>query len=262
MKIGIFGAGHMGSAMIRGWLNHPNVHPNDILVKGGSGPTANQLQHELGFQLATTFSEFTTCDIIFLAVKTPVIVPLLESILPVVFSKKIPIVSVSAGVPLVDLKRITGSNYPICQAIPNTPVQINAGLTGVVLSDDMTNKQKDIILTTLQMLGTVTVINDSLIDIFGTLAGCGPAFANIFIEALGDGAVLHGMSRDMAYETAATMLKGTAELLLATGKHPGELKDQVTSPGGTTIKGVAALEKNGFRYATISALDTIMTTNN
>ncbi|MGX4686027.1 pyrroline-5-carboxylate reductase [Vagococcus sp. JNUCC 83] len=257
MKIGIFGAGHMGGAMIKGWVHSQKIQPTDLLVKGGRGNTATDLQKDIPFHLTTELSDFNQVDIIFLAVKTPIILPVIND-LKSVLTSGIPIISVSAGVPVKEMQKALGENYPVAQAIPNTPVQINQGITGIVYADSITEKQKELVHDTLNILGSVEEITADKIDIFGTLAGCGPAFVDVFMEALGDSAVMYGMDRELAYNVAAKMVSGSANLLLESQKHPGELKDQVTSPGGTTIKGVVALEKNGFRYATISGIDTIM----
>lgn len=258
MNIGIFGAGHMGSAMITGWIRSEKVLATDLLVRGGSRGTAQALQKELGFELTTDINAFLSQDIIFLAVNTPLIKPILNDLKKILGATTIPIVSVSAGVSVSEMQEIMGANYPLAQAIPNTPVQINQGMTGIVYAKNMTNEHKLLIETSFSYLGDLVEISEDKIGIFGTLAGCGPAFVDVFMEALSDGAVLNGMDREMAYHVAAKMVASSANLLLETGKHPGELKDGVTSPGGTTIKGITALEKEGFRYATINAIDTIM----
>lgn len=258
MKIGIFGAGHMGGAMIKGWINSKEVSPEELLVRGGRRGTAKVLQQELGFKLTNDAKDFSECDIIFLAVNTPLILPILADLKELIKSTNIPIVSVSAGVSVSKMTEIMGENYPLAQAIPNTPVQINEGMTGIVYAENISLDAKNIINRCFHSLGDLVEITEDKIGIFGTLAGCGPAFVDVFMEALSDGAVLNGMDRDMAYHVAAKMVSSSANLLLKSGKHPGELKDGVTSPGGTTIKGITALEKEGFRYATINAIDTIM----
>lgn len=257
MKIGIFGAGHMGGAMIKGWVRSSNISPEDILVKGGKGKTAKLLQQDIPFLMTDDLNKFNEVEMIFLAVKTPLILPVIND-LKKYLTQNIPIISVSAGVPISNMQEVLGNTYPIAQAIPNTPVQINQGITGIVYSKAMNDLDKNTINHCLNLLGIVEEISEDKIDIFGTLAGCGPAFVDVFMEALGDAAVLHGMDRELAYTVAAKMVSGSANLMLETKKHPGELKDGVTSPGGTTIKGITALEKEGFRYATISGIDTIM----
>lgn len=260
MKISIIGAGHMGGAMIKGWVRSNAISPQDILVKGGKKGTASKLQEELMFSLIDSYEDMLESDIIYLAVNTKLILPVLTELYACLGDQDhIPIVSVSAGVSLEEMLAITGESYPLAKAIPNTPVQINQGITGVSLAPGMTDSATNVLTETLGLLGESVTIDEDQLGIFGTLAGCGPAFVDVFMEALADGAVLHGMDRDMAYHVAASMVSSAANLLLETGKHPGELKDGVTSPGGTTIKGITAMEKNGFRYATISAIDTIMT---
>lgn len=258
MNIGIFGAGHMGSAIIKGWLRSEAISPNDLLVRGGRRGTAQTLQEELKFKLTNDNQAFLEQDIIFLAVNTPLILSILKELKETLQDKVIPIVSVSAGVSVKEMQAVMGGSYPLAQAIPNTPVQINQGITGIVYAENIASESKELIQTSFNYLGELVEITEDKIGIFGTLAGCGPAFVDVFMEALSDGAVLNGMDRDMAYHVAAKMVASSANLLLETGKHPGELKDGVTSPGGTTIKGITALEKEGFRYATINAIDTIM----
>ncbi|MEG0284784.1 MAG: pyrroline-5-carboxylate reductase [Vagococcus sp.] len=258
MKIGIFGAGHMGSAMIKGWIRSGEIAPPDILVQGGRRGTAQELQQELHFTLTNNVADFKSVDIIFLAVGTPLIMPILKDLHQELGDLIIPIVSVSAGVSVKEMQTITGETYPIAQAIPNTPSQINEGITGIVYPNQLDETHRHVMVAAFEILGDLVEITEDKIAIFGTLAGCGPAFVDVFMESLADGAVLNGMDRDMAYQVAAKMVSSSANLLLQTGKHPGELKDGVTSPGGTTIKGITALEKEGFRYATINAIDTIM----
>ena len=258
MKIGIFGAGHMGGAMIKGWLRSGSIAPEDVVVQGGRGTTARLLQEELGFKLATNLTDFRSLDIIFLAVGTPLILPVLTDLHTALEGDIIPIVSVSAGVPVKEMQKIVGVDYPIAQAIPNTPVQINEGMTGIVYGEFPKVEHKERMIKSFEILGELMEITEDKIGIFGTLAGCGPAFVDVFMESLADGAVLNGMDREMAYHVAAKMVSSSANLLLQTGKHPGELKDGVTSPGGTTIKGITALEKEGFRYTVINGIDTIM----
>ncbi|MGO2082464.1 pyrroline-5-carboxylate reductase [Vagococcus sp.] len=258
MKIGIFGAGHMGGAMIKGWLRSKQINTNELFVKGGASGTAEALQKELGFELITADSQLDQMEIIFLAVNTNVVMPLLTEMKERLLLHQIPVVSVAAGVSLEEMQHLLGSSYPLAHAIPNTPAQINQGTTGISYSKALTPEVKEHIQIALDYLGTTIEVAESQLGIFGTLAGCGPAFVDVFMESLADGAVLHGLDRELAYEVTARMVASSANLLLETGKHPGQLKDEVTSPGGTTIKGITALEKEGFRYATINALDTIM----
>lgn len=258
MKIGILGAGHMGGAMIKGWLRSKQVQPENILVKGGKSGTAEALQAELGFELTQDINDFAKVDVIFLAVGTPLIMPMIEQLKEILIKTNMPLVSVSAGVSIQEMQEVLGEEYPIAHAIPNTPAQINQGITGISFAEKINSDDKKLITTAFEYLGTMMEISESKIGIFGTLAGCGPAFVDIFLDALADGAVLHGLDRETAQTVAAHMVSSAANLMLETGKHPGVLKDEVASPGGTTIKGITALEKEGFRYATINALDTIM----
>ncbi|KAF1298129.1 pyrroline-5-carboxylate reductase [Enterococcus sp. JM4C] len=254
MNIGIFGAGQMGGAMIKGWLHSGKIQPQEIFVKGGHSATAANLQKELSFHLVDSLKEFAACDVLVIAVGTTAVEPILHAIKEANFEKKLPIISIAAGVSLKEMQAIMGTDYPLAQAIPNTPVQIGKGLIAITYSEALQAKQQEVIDQCLYFLGDLLETPAEQLDIVSSVAGCGPAFVDIFMEAMADGAVLHGMSRKLAYEVIAKMMVGSASLALESGQHPGALKDGVTSPGGTTIRGVAALEKNGFRHAVISGV--------
>ncbi|MGM0215972.1 pyrroline-5-carboxylate reductase [Enterococcus sp. AZ109] len=254
MKIGFFGAGHMGSAMIQGFINSGEVKPTDILVKGGRSQTAANRQSEMGFRLIDQLEEMADADLLVVAVNPGAVLPILEALPANVTNKKIPLVSVAAGVNLPEMAEVLGEDYPLAHCIPNTPVQVNEGLLGISYSEQLRSADKDAIDQTLQLLGSLVEIDEHLLGIVGSVAGCGPAFVDLFIEALSDAGVLYGLNRELSYQIAEQMTKGAAELALQSKKHPGELKDGVATPGGTTIKGVVALEKHGFRNAVIEGI--------
>lgn len=147
--------------------------------------------------------------------------------------------------------------YSHVSSVPNTPVSIGEGIIVVEEKRSLTKKDWALLEEALNMLGLVQQVPTEQMSIAGTLAGCGPAFASMFLEALADGAVKYGLSRADAYALASQMISGTGKMYLETRDHPGVMKDKVTSPGGTTIKGVAALEEHGFRNAVIQAFDAI-----
>ena len=140
------------------------------------------------------------------------------------------------------------------KAVPNTPVQINAGITALSFTDQEPEAQRNLVINLFQKLGQVYVVPEKLLGIYGTVAGCTPAFVDIMMEALSDAAVINGIPRQQSYQIITQMLLGTAQLAQKTQQHPGQLKDEVTTPGGSTIRGVAELEATGFRNALIQAV--------
>lgn len=254
MNIGFIGAGSMGGAMIKGLLKAQAVAPEHLFVKGGTSGTAEALQKELGFNLVKDYHSLANCETIFIATGATIVLDILKELAPY-FDPKSVLISVASGHSVQEAQLALGNEQAmVVHAIPNTPVSVNQGVIGAVFSESMSTTVKDSANQLLASLGIVKEIPEHLLDTFGTVAGCSPAFVDVFLEALGDAAVMEGLPRELAYEIVAQMMKGSATLALETKKHPAALKDEVTSPGGSTIKGVAALEKNGFRYAVIDAV--------
>ncbi|MGX7148661.1 pyrroline-5-carboxylate reductase [Enterococcus ureasiticus] len=253
MNIGFIGAGHMGSAMIEGLLKAKTVVPENLFVKGGSSGTAEALQEKLGFKLIKDYAALKECQVIFIATGAKIVLEILKQAAPNITKDTI-LISVATGHTVEEAQAILGKEIHVVHAIPNTPVSVNAGMIGAVFADDMPVESKAEATRVLESLGKVEEVSENILGTFGTVAGCSPAFVDIFMEALADGAVLEGMPRALSYEIIAQMMLGSAKLAIETKKHPGELKDGVTSPGGSTIKGVTALEKNGFRFAVIDAV--------
>lgn len=253
MNIGFIGAGHMGSAMIEGLLKAEVVTPENLFVKGGSSGTAELLQEKFGFQLIKEYEALENCQVIFIATGAKIVLEILKQAAPHM-SKDTILISVATGHTVEEAQAVLGKEVHVVHAIPNTPVSVNAGMIGAVFANEMPVASKNEAVRILESLGKVEEVSENLLGTFGTVAGCSPAFVDIFMEALADGAVLEGMPRALSYEIIAQMMLGSAKLAIETKKHPGELKDGVTSPGGSTIKGVTALEKNGFRYAVIDAV--------
>lgn len=252
MNIGFIGAGHMGSAMIEGLLKAGVVLPENLYVKGGSSGTAEALQAKLGFQLIYDYNRLSECEVVFIATGAKIVIQVLQEAASFLAEGTI-LISVATGHTVKEAQAVLSSKIHVVHAIPNTPVSVNEGMIGAVFAP-MPEETKNKALNVLTSLGKVEEVNENILGTFGTVAGCSPAFVDIFMEALADGAVREGMSRALAYEVVAQMLLGTAKLAIESKKHPGELKDGVTSPGGSTIRGVEALEKNGFRYAVIDAV--------
>ena len=253
MTIGFIGAGQIGSALIEGLLKAKVLLPKDLLVKGGTSGTAEKLQKKMEFQLVDSYEPFKRCEIIFITTGTAVVSDILTSLAPFLL-KGCVVISVTGGYSIAENQLILGENVSVCHAIPNTPVRVNQGVIGISFSSNFSDSTKKKTTTFLESLGMVKEIKEELLGTFGTIAGCSPAFVAVFMEELSDAAVMEGLSRTLSVEIITQMLAGTAKLAIETKESPGKLKEGVTSPGGSTIRGITALEKNGFRYAIIDAV--------
>lgn len=189
---------------------------------------------------------------VFLGVKPNVLPLVAKQIAPALTSETI-VVSMAAGVSIAEVCRYTGTNNVI-RIMPNTPVSVGAGMTLYALASGVTGREEQEFLTLMRPAGQLDRLDEKLMDAGMALSGCGPAYVYMFCEALADGAVRCGLPRDKAMRYAVQTILGSAEMLQKSGRHPGELKDAVCSPGGTTIEGVLALEKAGFRAAAASAV--------
>jgi pyrroline-5-carboxylate reductase len=164
------------------------------------------------------------------------------------------LITMAAGLSLDAVAKMSGAQVPIIRIMPNTPVSVGEGMILYAVNEAVTEKDLEQFLAALSKAGKLDAIAEDKIDAASALSGCGPAFVYLFAEALADGAVECGLTRDKANLYAAQTLLGAATLLLESGKHPGELKDAVCSPGGTTIAGVHALEESAFRSASMNAV--------
>jgi len=247
MKIGFIGCGNMGGAFIR--AISPNSETN-VYIYDKNIEKAQLLAKEVSATVCEVGLIARTCDLIFLAVKPAIVLSVLSDISDdLAKNPRAVIVSMAAGVKTEKIESALTSPCPVIRIMPNTPVAVGCGMiawcTGAAV--DLPKDRENEFLGIMSACGRLDRLDERLIDAETAVAGCGPAYAYMFIEALADGGVLCGLPRDRAILYAAEMLKGAAEMVLATGKHPGQLKDEVCSPGGSTIEGVRALEDGGFR---------------
>ena len=211
---------------------------------------------------ATGGSSVSLCELvaesayIFLGVKPQGMEGLLATLAPVLDAKteRTVLISMAAGLPIATVERYAGRSYPVIRIMPNTPVSVGAGMVLYAVNGEVTAEEKQAFLAAMAYAGRLDEIAEEQIDAASALSGCGPAFVYLFAEGLADGAVECGLPRDKANLYAAQTLLGAARLLLESGKHSGELKDAVCSPGGTTIVGVHALEAGSFRAASMEAV--------
>jgi len=255
-NIGFIGFGNMGQAMATGWVEQGGINPKNIYATARDIKKLKQNCQKLDIQPCEKTEDLVSqADIIVLAVKPHQIASMVETLKEKLQNKII--LSVAAGYTYKKFEEILPKGTAHVSTIPNTPVSIGEGITIVEKTHALADEEFKMVSDLLNKLGLVQIVETDKLSTAGTLAGCGPAFASLFIEALADGAVKYGLSREAAYQLASQMLAGTGKMQLETQEHPGVMKDQVTSPGGTTIKGVAALEKNNFRHAVIEAFDAI-----
>lgn len=249
MKIAVVGIGHMGSAMIEGLSKNPN---NELIAENHKNPRVEKLSKELNFKLVNSIAELVNSkpDLVILTLPASVTLEVAQQMrsLNSIF------ISAAAGISYQELTQAL-PNKVIARIIPNTPVSVKEGTIGLYTPSSILDSDKNKIIAVLSELGDVIEVAEDKLSIVGTIGGCGPAFVDVFIEALNEAGVLNGLDSSTATKLAASMIKGSANLALKSKKSPSELRAQVCSPGGTTIKGVVALEKNGFRYSVIDAVN-------
>lgn len=250
-KAAFIGTGNMGSALIKAACQ--SIGGEQVVITNRTLARAEALAQEVGCQVRSGNGEAAReAEYIFLCVKPYLIKEVLQEIGPL--RKEQAVVSVAAGVLLRDLQTWAGEGIPVLRIMPNTPCAIGKGMTALCAGPTAGEEHLTAVEAILAKSGRVERIDEKLIDAFGAVAGCGPAFIYPYIEALADGGVTCGLSRAQALTCAAQMALGAAAMVLETGEHPGKLKDDVCSPGGSTIVGVAELERHGLRAAAIDAV--------
>ena len=194
------------------------------------------------------------CDMIFLGVKPHMMKDVLAPLKTVLQQRKPLLITMAAGLTMAQIEEFAGGEIPVIRIMPNTPVSIGKGVIQYCANDLVSKDVLEDFLSDMRFSGILDRLDEKLIDAGSAISGSGPAFVYLFIEALADGAVACGIPRAKALEYAAATVIGAGELVLASGQHPGQLKDAVCSPGGSTIAGIRALENQGFRAAAMEAV--------
>ena len=253
--LGFVGAGNMGEAMIRGILGAKLLPPRRVVVLEARPERAKELVRRFGVTAARGMRElFTRCETVVFAVKPQGLGDVLQQVPPGMAKGRL-VISVVAGVPARTFLSVLGEGTRVVRAMPNTPAQVGMGSTGLYFARGVPREKKEWARKIFSSFGEVAEFpREELLDVVTALSGSGPAYAFLFIEALADGAVRAGMGRGEAIRLAAATVEGAARMVRETGKHPAELKDLVTSPGGTTAAGIAALETGAFRGTVLSAV--------
>lgn len=248
ITVGFIGTGNMGSALARAAVKACGV---GVYLYDKDEAKARALAEELGCT-ASGLDGILDCEVIFLAVKPNIVKDVLTEIKPRLKATSV-LVSMAAGVSTSQISLILGK-APVIRIMPNTPAACGSGMMLYTKNDAVTDGMLKAFKTAMAHSGELDELSENLIDAASALSGCGPAFVYMFIEALADGAVACGLPRDKALAYAIETVKGSAEMVKATGEHPEALKDKVCSPGGSTIAGVHELEVGAFRAATENAV--------
>lgn len=250
MKVGFIGCGNMGGALARAISRNKEIK---VYISDNNRTKSEEFAKEIGGISVSNTECASLSDILFIGVKPAYACSVAKEILSSLREETV-IVSMAAGVSTKRLIEDLGDRR-IVRIMPNTPVKVGCGMTTYCTTKAVGKEDEENFLKVMEPTGTVDKLPESLIDAACAVAGCGPAFVYMFIEALADGAVRCGLPRDKALIYAAQTVKGAAETVIKTGEHPEALKDAVCSPGGSTIEGVHALEEGGFRAACMDAVD-------
>jgi pyrroline-5-carboxylate reductase len=254
LKIGFLGAGKMATALAKGFVCAEIVFPKEIIASARSSVTLKFFAEKIGAKTTTSNADVLKfANVIILGVKPSQAVKVLgeqrEN-----FTTEHLLISVAAGITLAKLESALPADARVVRVMPNTPALVGEGAAGFALGKSATAEDGELTKKLLSAAGVAFQVKESLLDAVTGLSGSGPAYVYQFIEALSDGGIAAGLPRDIAAQLAARTVSGAAKMVLETGQHPGALKDQVTSPGGTTIEGLHELEKGKFHDVVMNAV--------
>ncbi|MEW4353928.1 pyrroline-5-carboxylate reductase [Streptococcus pneumoniae] len=251
-RIGCIGLGNMGGLLAR---LIAKSHGENLLLANRSPEKAIAISQEIGGQIATNEEVFAQAEVIFLGVKPAQFEALLTQHRAILEKRSsVLFISMAAGLSLAQLEKMVPSQHRFIRMMPNTPVAVGAGVISYALGLGVSESDQQLFSELLTGSAEFILLDEKQLDAATALAGCGPAFVYPFIEALSDAGVEQGLLRDVALKMAAQTVLGAGKMVLETKEHPAVLKDQVCSPGGSTIAGVASLEKTGFRGSVIEAV--------
>jgi len=253
--IGFIGCGNMAQAMISGIVKSNLVSSEKVIASNPSNRSLSKVKEEHNIIVTNDNKEVARfSDIVVLAVKPYKYFEIIEEI-KTYLKEEVVIVTIAAGITIDYMSNALGSEAKVVRTMPNTPALVGEGMSALCANKNITKEELQDVVKIFESFGKIEILEEKLIDVVPSVSGSSPAYVYMFIEALGDGAVLQGMPRDKAYKMAAQAVLGAAKMVIETGEHPGKLKDDVCSPGGTTIEAVYTLEKNNFRGSVISAME-------
>lgn len=253
--VGFLGAGNMGEAIIKGLLQTGLVPASSIAATDARAERLEQMVSRYGIRgLASNRELVAGSDVVILAVKPQIMGPVLREVASAVDRRRL-LISVAAGVPVASLREALGKPARLIRVMPNTPALVLEGVTAIARAEGLEAGDLELAQELFGAVGRAVVLDEDALDAVTGLSGSGPAYVAIVIESLADGGVKMGLDRATAMILATQTVLGSARLILETGMHPGALKDMVSSPGGTTIAGIAALEEGGVRRTFIGAVE-------
>jgi pyrroline-5-carboxylate reductase len=254
-KVGFVGGGNMGEALIRGLVESNLVPADAIVVSDVRRERTRQLADQYGVRaLEGNAALVTEADVVILAVKPQIMAPVLREAMPALTNRPL-LISLAAGVSTATIQSVLGKYPRLIRVMPNTPALVLQGVTAIARTAGLDVDDLETAQEIFAAVGKVVVLDEDHMDAVTGLSGSGPAYVAIVIESLADGGVKMGLDRATAMTLATQTVLGAATLLSETGLHPGALKDMVSSPGGTTIAGIAALEEGGIRTTFIRAVE-------
>lgn len=256
MKIGFIGAGNMGKAIIGGILKNKTDCTVSVYDKNTDG--LSRVCKEYGVSAAADNAALAKgADILFLAVKPNVLYAVIDEIKGEISPDAV-IVSIAAGQSIEKIEKAFARKIKLVRVMPNTPALVGEAMSALCPNENINQTELDAVLNIFNGLGKAEIVTEGMMDAVTAVSGSSPAYVFMFIEAMADAAVMGGMPRDKAYTFAAQSVLGSAKMMLESGKHPGDLKDMVCSPAGTTIEAVRVLEERGMRSAVIEAMQACM----
>ncbi len=255
MKLGVIGCGKMGTALVQGAIRAGVVGAADVTGCDPFEKSRELFQKATGAKVTADVADVVSaCEVLFLCTKPQDISMALAEAAKMAAGEARLVISIAAGVTLSALESVASENFRFIRAMPNTPVLVGHGAAGFCLGSRATSEDAKTAHSLLGAVGLAIEVPERLMDAVTGLSGSGPAYIYVIIDALADGGVRAGIPRADAVRLAAQTVFGAAAMVLETGEHPGVLKDMVTSPGGTTIAGLAVLERHGLRSALIEAV--------
>ncbi len=256
MKLGFIGTGNMAGAIMGGIIKNEIFKPEEIIGADISGASRDRVAQTYGIHTTDDNRKAASeSEVLILSVKPQFYAETIAQIKDCITDSQV-VITIAPGKTLAWLEEQFGKPVKIVRTMPNTPALVGEGMTAACVNQYVTEDEKNYAVKILSSFGKVELVPENMIDAVVAVSGSSPAYVFMFIEAMADAAVSEGMPRPMAYQFAAQTVYGSAKMVLETGKHPGELKDMVCSPAGTTIEAVRVLEEKGFRSAVIEAMKT------
>ena len=254
MKLGFIGTGNMASAIMGGIIKNQLISADEIIGADVYASSREKAKEQFGIHVTADNHEVVeNADVVVLSVKPQFYEEVICEIRDFVRADQI-VITIAPGKTLAWLAEKFDKGVKLVRTMPNTPALVGAGMTAMCPNEHMTEEEINYVRMLLGSFGRVEIVPERLMDTVVSVSGSSPAYVFMMIEAMADAAVSGGMPRTQAYQFAAQAVMGSAKMVLETGKHPGELKDMVCSPGGTTIEAVRTLEECGFRSAVIEAM--------